>query len=71
MWLVSDGQRGECHPLYLLHLASKYWGVPPWELLERPVEWLDSALAFMEAEGWAQTEKDKRRNRNRNRKRKR
>lgn len=41
---------GDCPEWYELVRASKYLGVAPWELSERPVYWREIALAAENAE---------------------
>lgn len=36
---------GEMHDWYVLIRAAKYLGVAPWELAEKPIAWMNWALA--------------------------
>lgn len=48
--MVSGGQVGEALDWYVLIRAARYLGVPPWELLGRPVFWRDIAIMSESAE---------------------
>jgi hypothetical protein len=41
---------------YLLARASRYWGVPPWEMEEQSIYWRNLALACESAEHEAEAE---------------
>lgn len=45
---------GESPLWYRLLRASKYLGVPPWELAKRPVSWVAMAEAAQDAEAHAE-----------------
>ncbi len=45
--------------------AAKYLGVPPWELLDRPIAWREFALAAENAESKAQAKMQEKANKRR------
>lgn len=50
---------GSAPAWYITLKAAKYLGVPPWDLLERPVWWQEVALAAEAAEHAAETHRGK------------
>ena len=38
---------------YPLIVAARYYGVPPWELMQQSIWWIDKAFIAMTAEGQA------------------
>ena len=51
---------GEAPLWYSIIKASKYLGVPPWELIEQPREWFEMAMTAESAEAVAAAERHQR-----------
>lgn len=52
-YLATDGAMGEVPDWYRLLVAARYLGVPPWDLAQKPLWWMNIALAAQSAENAA------------------
>lgn len=59
-FLVTEGRIGEVPTWYTLISAARYLKVAPWELAEKPVWWVNTALAAQAAEADAQKQRSER-----------
>lgn len=59
-YLTSEGLVGSAPPWYTLIKASRYLGVAPWDLAQKPVWWVHVALAAQSAEAYASKQKSER-----------
>jgi hypothetical protein len=57
-WLATEGEIGQPPEWWSLIQASRYLGVPPWELARRPVWWMRIALAAQDAEAREQNRRN-------------
>jgi hypothetical protein len=60
MFLVTDGKSGYIPNDYALFRAAKYCGVPPWEMAQQSLFWMNHALAYEGIEGEAQQKRQQR-----------
>jgi len=52
-YLATDGDVGTMPTWYPLLRAARYMGVAPWELMDRPIAWMEWALIAEAAENEA------------------
>jgi hypothetical protein len=66
---VQDGKAGYVPATYALFRAAKYCGVPPWEMEQQSVYWINHALKYEAIENEATAKRQERSQRAAKRKR--
>lgn len=59
-FLDTEGKSGYVPQMYMLFRAAKYVGVPPWELSEQSIYWMNHALQYEQIENEAERKRHER-----------